>query len=79
MLQGRVFSQGQDLALGLLEPHPTDLLPSVQLVQGPLQILAVLQQISTRTQLGVTADSLRGHSIPSSPAWQETPFTEVKG
>ncbi|PKU43084.1 hypothetical protein llap_6600 [Limosa lapponica baueri] len=52
-LPGVGGTQGQDPALGLVEPHPIGLSPSIQPVQIPLQRLSTLQQINTPTQLGV--------------------------
>jgi len=43
----------QDLALGLVETHMTDLGPSIQPVQIPLQSLPALKQTDTLTQPGV--------------------------
>ncbi|PKU41303.1 hypothetical protein llap_8392 [Limosa lapponica baueri] len=48
--------QGQDLALGLVEPHPVGLSPSIQPVQIPLQSLSTLHQVDTPTQLGVICE-----------------------
>ncbi|KAK4821431.1 hypothetical protein QYF61_020014 [Mycteria americana] len=48
-LHGVAVAQGQDLALGLVEPHTIGPGPSIQPVQG----LPPLKQINTPTQLGV--------------------------
>ncbi|KAK4823737.1 hypothetical protein QYF61_006006 [Mycteria americana] len=53
VLHGGAVAQVQDLALGLVEPHTSDLSPSIQPVEVPLQSLPTLQQINTPTQLGV--------------------------
>ncbi|KAK4817034.1 hypothetical protein QYF61_026040 [Mycteria americana] len=52
-LHGVAVAQVQDLALGLVKPHTTDLGPSIQPVQVPLQSFPTFQQINTPTQLGV--------------------------
>ncbi|KAK4819907.1 hypothetical protein QYF61_014642 [Mycteria americana] len=52
-LHGVVVAQGQDPALGLVEPHTIDLSPLIQPVQVPLQSLPALQQINTPAQFGV--------------------------
>ncbi|KAK4826384.1 hypothetical protein QYF61_008055 [Mycteria americana] len=52
-LHGVVVTQGQDPALGLVEPHTTGLSPSTQPVQIPLQSLPTLNQINSPAQLGV--------------------------
>ncbi|KAK4824657.1 hypothetical protein QYF61_017030 [Mycteria americana] len=52
-LYGVAVAQVQDLALGLVKPHTTDLGPLIQPVQVPLQSLPTLKQINTPTQLGV--------------------------
>ncbi|KAK4827716.1 hypothetical protein QYF61_021016 [Mycteria americana] len=52
-LHGVVVTQGQDLALGLVEPHTIGPRPSTQPVQVPLQSLPPLKQINTPAQLGI--------------------------
>ncbi|KAK4820021.1 hypothetical protein QYF61_017694 [Mycteria americana] len=52
-LHGVAVAQEQDLELGLVKLHTTDLGPWIQPVQVPLQSLPTLQQINTPTQLGV--------------------------
>ncbi|TRZ22684.1 hypothetical protein HGM15179_004392 [Zosterops borbonicus] len=52
-LQGVVVAKMQDLELDLVKPCITVLGPSIQLVQVPLQGPPTLQQIDTRSQLGV--------------------------
>lgn len=59
------MTQGQHLALQLVEPHPADLKSSIQPGQIPLQGLPTLQQITTATQLGATCRMTEGASIPS--------------
>ncbi|KAK4824387.1 LOW QUALITY PROTEIN: hypothetical protein QYF61_014047 [Mycteria americana] len=49
VLHGVAVTQGQDLALGLVEPHTIGLGPSIQ----PVQSLPTLKQINTPAQLGV--------------------------
>ncbi|KAK4819404.1 hypothetical protein QYF61_003675 [Mycteria americana] len=63
-LHGVAVAQVQDLALGLVKPHTTDLGPSMQPVQVPLQSLPTLQQINTPTQLGVICKLTEGALDP---------------
>ncbi|KAK4822635.1 hypothetical protein QYF61_018587 [Mycteria americana] len=63
-LHGVAVTQVQDLALGLVKPHTTDLSPSIQPVQVPLQSLPALQQINTPTQLGVICKLTEGALDP---------------
>ncbi|KAK4830581.1 hypothetical protein QYF61_011759 [Mycteria americana] len=63
-LHGVAVAQVQDLALGLVKPHTTDLGPSIQPVQVPLQSLPTLQQINTPTQLGVICKLTEGALDP---------------
>jgi len=65
-LHGVVVTQGQDPALGLVEPYTVGLSPSIQPVQIPLQSLPTLKQINNPAQLVSSANLLREHSIPSS-------------
>jgi len=50
-LHGVVLTQGQDSALGLVEPTTAGLAPSIQPFQIPLQSLPTLKQINTPTQM----------------------------
>ncbi|KAK4826718.1 LOW QUALITY PROTEIN: hypothetical protein QYF61_010933 [Mycteria americana] len=59
-MHGVVVAQVQDLALGRLEPHTTDLGPSIQ----PVQSLPPLKQINTPTQLGVICKLTEGALDP---------------
>ncbi|KAK4824684.1 hypothetical protein QYF61_017408 [Mycteria americana] len=59
-LHGVAVAQVQDLALGLVEPHTTDLVPSIQ----PVQSLPPLKQINTPTQLGVICKLTEGALNP---------------
>lgn len=52
-LQGAFATQGQDLALGLVEPHIFGLRPWIQYRPDPLQSPPTLQQINSSTQPGV--------------------------
>ncbi|RMB95395.1 hypothetical protein DUI87_28116 [Hirundo rustica rustica] len=52
-LPGAAVTQGQDPALGLVEPHTIGLSPWIQPGQIPLQSLPALQQTNTPSQLGV--------------------------
>ncbi|KAK4816180.1 hypothetical protein QYF61_012470 [Mycteria americana] len=61
---GVTVAQGQDLALGLVEPHTIGLGPSIQPVQVPLQSLSTLKQINTPTQLGVICKLTEGALDP---------------
>ncbi|KAK4817239.1 hypothetical protein QYF61_005261 [Mycteria americana] len=63
-LHGVAVAQVQDLAFGLVEPHTTDLGPSIQPVQVPLQSLPTLQQINTPAQLGVICKLTEGALDP---------------
>ncbi|KAK4813151.1 LOW QUALITY PROTEIN: hypothetical protein QYF61_013116 [Mycteria americana] len=63
-LHGVAVAQVQDLALGLVKPHTTDLGPSIQPVQVPLQSLPTLQQINTPAQLGVICKLTEGALNP---------------
>ncbi|KAK4826531.1 hypothetical protein QYF61_010028 [Mycteria americana] len=63
-LHGVAVAQVQDLALGLAERHTTDLGPSIQPVQVPLQSLPPLKQINTPTQLGVICKLTEGALDP---------------
>ncbi|KAK4831521.1 hypothetical protein QYF61_018123 [Mycteria americana] len=63
-LHGVAVAQVQDPALGLVEPHTTDLGPSIQPVQVPLQSLPTLQQINTPAQLGVICKLTEGALDP---------------
>ncbi|KAK4816367.1 hypothetical protein QYF61_016271 [Mycteria americana] len=60
VLHGVAVAQVQDLALGLVKPHTTDLGPSIQPVQVPLQSLPTLQLINSPTQLGVICKLTEG-------------------
>ena len=51
-LHGVVVTEVQYPAFGLVEPHTTDLCPSIQSVQIRLQSLPTLKQINPPTQLG---------------------------
>ncbi|KAK4817644.1 hypothetical protein QYF61_023234 [Mycteria americana] len=64
VLHGVAVAQVQDPALGLLKPHTTDLSPSIQPVQVPLQSLPTLKQINTPTQLGVICKLTEGAFDP---------------
>ncbi|KAK4817737.1 hypothetical protein QYF61_026537 [Mycteria americana] len=64
VLHGVAVAQVQDPALGLVKPHTTDLGPSIQPVQVPLQSLPTLQQINTPTQLGVICKLTEGALDP---------------
>ena len=59
-LHGAVVTQVQDLAFGLVETHTTNLGPSIQPVQIPLQSLPTLEQKSQKGQ----GDDLFAHSVP---------------
>ncbi|KAK4826227.1 hypothetical protein QYF61_006268 [Mycteria americana] len=59
-LHGVAVAQVQDLALGLVKPHTSDLGPLIQPVQVPLQSLPTLKQINTPTQLGVICKLTEG-------------------
>ncbi|KAK4811944.1 hypothetical protein QYF61_021175 [Mycteria americana] len=63
-LHGVAVAQGQDLALGLVEPHTIDLGPWIQPVQVPLQSLPALQQINAPAQLGVICKLTEGALDP---------------
>ncbi|KAK4816773.1 hypothetical protein QYF61_022771 [Mycteria americana] len=63
-LHGVAVAQVQDLALGLVEPHTTDLGPSIQPVQVPLQSLPTLKQINNPAQLGVICKLTEGALDP---------------
>ncbi|PKU30089.1 hypothetical protein llap_19607 [Limosa lapponica baueri] len=63
-IHGVGVTQGQDLALGLVEPHPIGLRASIQPVQIPLQSLPTLQQINTPGQLGVICELTEGALDP---------------
>ncbi|KAK4811287.1 hypothetical protein QYF61_023339 [Mycteria americana] len=63
-LHGVVVTQVQDLALGLVEPHTTDLSPSIQPVQIPLQSLPTLKQIDTPSQFDVICKLTEGALNP---------------
>ncbi|KAK4818705.1 hypothetical protein QYF61_017926, partial [Mycteria americana] len=63
-LHGVAVAQGQDRALGLVEPHTTDLGPWIQPVQVPLQSLPTLKQINTPAQLGVICKLTEGALNP---------------
>ncbi|KAK4816040.1 hypothetical protein QYF61_011048 [Mycteria americana] len=63
-LHGVAVTQVQDLALGLVKPHTTDLGPSIQPVQVPLQSLPTLQLINSPTQLGVICKLTEGALDP---------------
>ncbi|KAK4822320.1 hypothetical protein QYF61_013019 [Mycteria americana] len=63
-LHGVAVTQVRDPALSLVEPHTTDLSPSIQPVQVPLQSLPALQQINTPTQLGVICKLTEGALDP---------------
>ncbi|RMB88407.1 hypothetical protein DUI87_35207 [Hirundo rustica rustica] len=52
-LQGVIVSKVQDLALGLIKPHPIGFCPSVQLFQVFLQSSLSFQQVDTSSQLSV--------------------------
>ncbi|RMC18375.1 hypothetical protein DUI87_04261 [Hirundo rustica rustica] len=52
-LQGVIVAKVQDLALGLIKPHPIGLCPSVQPFQVFLQSPSSFQQIDIRSQLSV--------------------------
>ncbi|KAK4815123.1 hypothetical protein QYF61_017398 [Mycteria americana] len=63
-LHGVAVAQVQDPALSLVEPHTTDLSPSIQPVQVPLQSLPLLKQINTPAQLGVICKLTEGALHP---------------
>ncbi|KAK4819909.1 hypothetical protein QYF61_014644 [Mycteria americana] len=63
-LHGAVVAQVQDLALGLIKPHPIDLSPLIQPVQVPLQSLPALQQINTPAQFGIICKLSEGALDP---------------
>jgi len=63
-LHGVVVAQVQDPALGLVEPHTTDLSPSIQCVLMPLQSLPTLEQIDIPTQFGVICKLAEGALNP---------------
>ncbi|PKU39790.1 hypothetical protein llap_9902 [Limosa lapponica baueri] len=63
-LHGVGVTQVQDPALGLVEPHPIGLSPSIQPVQIPLQSPPTLQQVDTPTQLGVICKFTEGALHP---------------
>ncbi|KAK4827067.1 hypothetical protein QYF61_013708 [Mycteria americana] len=63
-LHGVVVTQVQDLALGLVEPHTTDLSPSIQPVQVPLQSFPTLKQINAPAQFGVICKLTEGALNP---------------
>ncbi|KAK4823970.1 hypothetical protein QYF61_008356 [Mycteria americana] len=63
-LHGVVVTQVQDPALGLVKPHTTDLSPSIQPVQIPLQSLPTLKQIDSPTQFGVICKHTEGALNP---------------
>ncbi|KAF4794145.1 hypothetical protein TURU_104861 [Turdus rufiventris] len=53
ILQGVIVAKMQDLALGVIKPHPTGLCPSIQLVQVSLQSPPTFQQIDSCSQISV--------------------------
>jgi len=59
-LHGVVVTKVQDLVLGLVETHTTDLGSLTQTVQTPLKSLPTLEQIDTPTQLGVICKLIQG-------------------
>jgi len=63
-LHGVVVTQVQEPALGLVEPHVTDLRSSLQPVQILLHSLSTLEQINTPTQLGVICKLTEGALNP---------------
>ncbi|KAJ7403914.1 hypothetical protein WISP_148725 [Willisornis vidua] len=63
---GVVVAKVQDPALGLVEPHPVGLSPSLQPVQAPVQSPPALQQIGTPTRLGVICEFTKGGLNPLS-------------
>ncbi|KAJ7414114.1 hypothetical protein WISP_86616 [Willisornis vidua] len=54
VLHGIVVTKVQDLALGLVKPHPIGISPTLKSVQVPLQSPPAFQLIDTPSQLGVT-------------------------
>ncbi|PKU26936.1 hypothetical protein llap_22760 [Limosa lapponica baueri] len=54
----------QDLALGLVGPHPIGLGPSIQPIQIPLQSPSSLKQVDAPTRLGVTCKLTEGALNP---------------
>ncbi|KAK4821271.1 hypothetical protein QYF61_017149 [Mycteria americana] len=63
-LHGVVVTQVQDPALGLVEPHTTDLGPLIQPVQVPLQSLPTLKQTNAPAQFGVICKLTEGALNP---------------
>ncbi|KAJ7404215.1 Sprouty-related, EVH1 domain-containing protein 1 [Pitangus sulphuratus] len=59
-LQGVVVAKVQNLALGLVEPHPLGIRPTLQLVQVPLKSPAAFQLIDTPSDLGVICKFANG-------------------
>ncbi|KAK4817086.1 hypothetical protein QYF61_027917 [Mycteria americana] len=63
-LHGVVVTQVQDPTLGLVESYTTDLSPSIQPVQIPLQSLPTFKQINTPAQFGVICKLTEGALEP---------------
>ena len=60
---GAVVTQGQDPALGLVEPHTIGLSPWIQPVQIPLQSLPAIQHLHS-TELGAICKLAEGALNP---------------
>ena len=64
VLHGIVVTKGQDLALGLVEPHIACLDPLIQSVQISLQSLPTFEHIDIPAQLGVICKLTEGTLNP---------------
>ncbi|KAK4823599.1 hypothetical protein QYF61_003799 [Mycteria americana] len=65
LIPGVAPTQGQDPALGLVEPHEVHIVPLLQLVQVPLDGILSLRHVNRTTQLGVICKLAEGALNPA--------------
>ncbi|KAK4831309.1 hypothetical protein QYF61_016798 [Mycteria americana] len=65
LIPGVALTQGQDPALGLVEPHEVHVGPLLKLVQVPLDGILSLRRVSCTTQLGAICNLAEGALDPT--------------